>query len=192
MATAAAPEHATLARRLRDQGAKPSEITMALMNQGLAGIALAAVMRSAFGLSIEQIKEAASWLVGGMITNRQAFDAYFMPLIARAPALPPNLSEFEYLHILGSGGGEDSVAAARMHLSMPGYRHAAELLEKGATPVATTIDGHYVLALGDESWIVSEPRAGGTIERHALDWRDLVVRIQQNERVSEVVGWDEE
>ena len=103
-----------------------------------------------------------------------------------------DLGDVEYVYVLGNGTDHYSVNAALLLLALPGYRHAEELLAKGATPVATTIDGHYVLALGDETWIVAEPRASGRVERHMLDWRELVVRVQRNEPISDVIGWDED
>lgn len=101
------------------------------------------------------------------------------------------MTQDAYVHIVGASD-EYSEAKVRSSLSDYGYRHAADLMSRGARPVAKTIDGHIVLDLDGETWVVDAPRSGGRIEKIGLPWREVVDQIEHNEPVSEVVGWDDD
>jgi hypothetical protein len=96
-----------------------------------------------------------------------------------------------YIHIVGSTD-EYSEASVRSRLAQYGYRHASDLMARGAQPVAITIDGHIVLDLGAETWVVDAPRSGGGVEHIRKPWKQVVEQIERNEPVSEIVGWDDD
>jgi hypothetical protein len=85
---------------------------------------------------------------------------------------------------------DDEQRAALEVLALPGYAHAASLLAQGAIPVGQTIDGHFVMALGDATWVVDAPRGLGAVEELHAPWRDVVAGIEANDPVSSVIGWD--
>lgn len=96
-----------------------------------------------------------------------------------------------YIHILESTG-EYSTSRADESLLSYGYAHARELVRQGAKPVAMTIDGHIVLDLAGETWVVDAPRSGGRVEKLSLPWREVVEQVERNQPVSEVIGWDDD
>lgn len=101
------------------------------------------------------------------------------------------MTQDAYIHIVGTND-EYSEARVRSSLSHYGYRHAADLMARGARPVAMTIDGHIILDLEGATWVVDAPRSGDRIERIQRPWRRVVEQIENNEPVSEVVGWDDD
>lgn len=78
----------------------------------------------------------------------------------------------------------------RLSLARYGYRHAWDLMARGARPVAMTIDGHILLDLSGETWVIDAPRSGGRVELIRQAWRRVVEQIEMNEPVPEIVGWD--
>jgi hypothetical protein len=96
-----------------------------------------------------------------------------------------------YVHCI-EDDGEYSMSSALESLAAPGYLHANFLMAQGATPRAVTIDGHFILELNGETWVVDAPRSGGRVERIAQNWQSVAGRVEANEPVSDVIGWDEE
>lgn len=94
-----------------------------------------------------------------------------------------------YIHIVGSSE-EHSESSLHLSLAQYGYRHAWDLMARGARPVAMTIDGHILLDLSGETWVIDAPRSGGGVELIRQAWRRVVEQIEMNEPVSEIVGWD--
>ena len=97
-----------------------------------------------------------------------------------------------YIKIIYPGDGEYSIEDARRLLGLPGYAHARDLIERGAIPRAVTIDGHYVLELDDDSWVIDAPRSGGGVEHIGRNWRAVAEDIEANLPVSMLIGSDDE
>lgn len=98
----------------------------------------------------------------------------------------------EYIFPLTDESGQYSLGGAYEQLCRSGYRHARDLLERGAVPVAKTIDAHFLLDVNGETWVIDASRSGGGVERLFLEWQEAVRSIENNEDVSKLIGFDED